>query len=63
MPGTKKSSSHGGAREGAGKPAEDKASGLQRYQVLLDPKTVDKARKIGDGNLSLGLRLLAKGKA
>ena len=61
MPGTKKSTSHGGAREGAGRPAEDKASGLQRYHVLLDTGTVDKARKLGDGNLSLGLRLMAKG--
>jgi len=47
---------HGGPREGAGRRAEDDAKGTKRYNVSLDAPTVRKAKKIGEGNLSLGLR-------
>ena len=45
---------HGGYRRGAGRKAE--VTGTKRINVSLDPVTVEKARKIGEGNLSLGLR-------
>ena len=45
---------HGGPRKGQGRKAEVK--GTKRINVSLDPGTVAKARKIGVGNLSLGLR-------
>ena len=44
----------GGYRKGAGRKAE--VSGTKRINVSLDPMTVSKARKMGEGNLSLGLR-------
>ena len=47
---------HGGPREGAGRKAEDGADGTKRYNVSLDAMTAKKANKLGDGNLSLGLR-------
>ena len=47
-------SKRGSYRRGAGRKAE--VSGTKRINVSLDPVTVEKARKIGCGNLSLGLR-------
>ena len=44
----------GGYRRGAGRKAE--VTNTKRINVSLDPVTVDKARKMGEGNLSLGLR-------
>ena len=45
----------GGTRPGAGAPPlHDKA--MTKYTVLLDDATVAKARDIGSGNLSAGLR-------
>ena len=46
----------GGARPGGGRPAADGARGMTRRNVTLDDETVDAARKLGDGDLSLGLR-------
>ena len=43
---------HGGERKGAGRPA----TGSKQVGVTLDPATVDKARQIGEGNVSEGLR-------
>jgi hypothetical protein len=51
---------HGGPREGAGRKAEDEAEGTARYNVSLDAPTVKKAKKLGEGNLSLGLRKAVK---
>ena len=51
---------HGGPRKGAGRKAEDEADGTARYNVSLDAKTVKKAKKLGEGNLSLGLRKAVK---
>lgn len=51
---------HGGHREGAGRKAEDEADGVARYNVSLDAPTVKKAKKLGGGNLSLGLRKAVK---
>ena len=44
----------GGYRRGAGRKAE--VTNTKRINVSLDPVTVEKARKMGCGNLSLGLR-------
>ena len=44
--------SHGGAREGAGRPA----TGTRRVNVTLDTPTLARAKEIGDGNVSEGLR-------
>lgn len=46
---------HGGKREGAGrKPMKDDP--MTRVNVMLDDATVAKAKMIGGGNLSEGLR-------
>lgn len=50
----------GGKREGAGRKAKDGSSGMVSYAVYLDERTVSRAREIGGGNLSLGIRLLAQ---
>jgi len=47
---------HGGPRKGAGRKAEDAGRGLARYNVSLDRETVTKARKLGEGELSRGIR-------
>ncbi len=48
-------SEHGGKREGAGrKPIKDEP--MTRVNVMLDAATVEKAKQIGGGNLSEGLR-------
>lgn len=52
----KKKKQHGGPREGAGRKTEDEAEDTKRYNVSLDASTVKKAKKLGDGNLSLGIR-------
>lgn len=52
-----KEQAHGGKREGAGRPALEDA---RRVNVILPAETIDQARKLGDGNLSLGLRLAVK---
>lgn len=43
----------------AGRPAFFDNS-MRRYDVMLDANTVSLLRKLGDGNLSLGIRLAAK---
>ena len=49
----------GGTRPGAGAPPlHDKA--MTKYTVLLDEATVEKARGIGSGNLSAGIREAVK---
>ncbi len=55
-----KKKQHGGPREGAGRKAEDEAESTERYNVSLDAPTVKKAKKLGEGNLSLGLRKAVK---
>lgn len=46
---------HGGKREGAGaKPL--KSEPMTRVNVMLDDATIAKAKQIGGGNLSEGLR-------
>ena len=49
-------SKRGGARPGAGRPPLDTVA-MSRANVTLDIKTVEKAKKIGTGNLSEGIRL------
>jgi len=44
----------GGARPGAGRKAE--VTGLRKVQVYLDPASIDTAKKLGDGNVSAGVR-------
>ena len=48
----------GGYRRGLGRKAD--VSGTKRINVSLDPVTVEKARRIGNGNLSLGMRMAVK---
>lgn len=45
---------HGGARPGAGRPVE--VEGARRVNVTLDAATIGAAKRIGDGNLSAGIR-------
>ncbi len=48
-------SKHGGARKGAGKPAQfDKP--MKRREVTLDEETINFYLAIGKGNLSKGIR-------
>lgn len=49
---------HGGARKGAGRKSADGIQGKARL-VRLDDKTVEVMQEIGNGNLSLGIRLAA----
>ena len=48
----KQTAPHGGAREGSGRPK----IGAQRVNVSLDEETLRRAREIGAGNVSDGLR-------
>ena len=50
-----KKEKRGGVRVGSGRKATDGAI-TARYNVMLDEQTVAKARELGDGNLSAGLR-------
>lgn len=56
---TEKKPTHGGARNGAGRKPADGATGLQRRTITLDDKRADKLRKLGGGDLSLGIRKAA----
>lgn len=44
-----------------GRPAENLEGPAIRVCVMLDRETIDKVRTKGQGNLSNGIRLLAKG--
>jgi hypothetical protein len=46
----------GGKREGAGRPS----IGVRKVKLTLDDETIDKGTDIGDGNLSLGVRIAVK---
>lgn len=48
----KKRAEHGGVRAGAGRPP----TGAQRVNVTLDETTLARAKEIGEGNVSEGLR-------
>lgn len=43
-----------------GKPAQHMGLGGQQVRAYLDRETIDKARQLGNGNFSLGLRLAVK---
>lgn len=47
---------HGGAREGAGSKTADGATGVKRFNITLDTASDEIARKLGDGDRSLGIR-------
>lgn len=47
---------HGGARSNAGVKAADGVKGLKRVNVTLDEESDAIARRLGDGDRSLGLR-------
>jgi hypothetical protein len=47
-----KTMTRGGYRQGCGRPK----IGVERINVSLDEKTIDKAKKIGNGELSRGIR-------
>jgi hypothetical protein len=46
-------SGRGGKREGAGRPP----TGVRQVQLTLDDPTINKGTKIGQGNLSKGVRI------
>lgn len=50
-----KTNKHGGKRKGAGKPALY-GYPMKRYNVVLDSATVETLKKLGNGNLSEGIR-------
>jgi len=50
----------GGARPGAGRPPLVGDTPMQRYAVVLDEQTAERLREAGNGNLSAGIRLLAR---
>ena len=54
-------STHGGADRNAGRRSADGAA-VKRHMVTLDTSTVErlKAKDIGDGQLSIGIRRAAK---
>ena len=43
-----------------GKPAQHMGPGGQQVRAYLDMETIDKARQLGDGNFSLGVRYAVK---
>jgi hypothetical protein len=47
---------HGGKREGAGRPS----IGVRKVRLTLDDPTIDKGTAIGEGNLSRGVRIAVK---
>ena len=47
--------SHGGKREGAGKPAQYNKP-MRAVEVTLDEETIEFYKSIGNGNLSKGIR-------
>ena len=54
-----KPSNLGGARPGSGpKPIHDVP--MTRRNVMLDDETVEKARRIGEGNVSEGIRIAVR---
>lgn len=50
---TELKSTHGGPGRGGGR----KPTGVKRVYVTLDQETIERAREIGGGNLSEGIRL------
>lgn len=52
----RKTEGRGGKREGAGRPS----TGVRKVQITLDEQTIDEGKKIGDGNLSRGVRTAVK---
>jgi len=47
---------HGGPGRGQGVKAADGATGLKRVNVSLDEASIAAAKKLGDGEVSLGIR-------
>ena len=52
---TKSYSKHGGARKGAGKPAQFEKP-MKRKEVMLPDEAIDFFLALGEGNLSAGVR-------
>lgn len=50
-----KKETRGGPREGAGRPRLE-AEPQRRHNIMLSDAVADKARKLGNGNLSAGIR-------
>lgn len=57
---TMKKPKRGGYRPNAGRIANDGAENLRRINVMLDDTTIEKAKEIGNSNLSLGIRRAVK---
>lgn len=54
-----KKENRGGAREGAGRPRMEKGK-QNRRNITLSDRLIAKAQKIGDGNISEGIRRALK---
>ena len=52
----KKKERRGGAGRNQGRKAQDGAEGLLRFNIMLDPDSLERARSLGEGNVSLGIR-------
>ena len=50
---------HGGPGRGQGVKAADGATGLMRKNISIDQASIDTLRALGNGDLSLGIRLAA----
>ena len=48
------------AKQTKGRQTRDGAA-VRRVQVMLDEDTIERAKSLGDGNLSIGLRKMARG--
>jgi hypothetical protein len=59
----KRNKGRGGVREGAGRPPLPEGKAAVRFNLYLDRKTVAAARKIGKGNISLGVRIAVAARA
>lgn len=46
----------GGKRPNAGRKARDGEQDAKRYSVMLSDRTADKARLLGDGSVTVGVR-------
>jgi hypothetical protein len=57
---TPRSDLRGGTRNGAGRPAAELTGSTKKVSVTIDAETIDRARRIGRGNLSGGIRVAVK---
>lgn len=54
----KRKKSHGGARQGAGRPAADPAEKKRPVSVWLTPAELEHCKGLGDGSIGDGIKAL-----